>query len=584
MNISDLISKAEQLAQTQKFKEAKDFALAILKEDPNHERALNVAAISMLMTGQQKEAIELFCHALRVNPENHEIRTNLCKTLASRQKSTDKAALIQIGQSLLHLMSNIPTLPSITDNTLNDLKFNKVSDLEWLESIFTSIVLPIMLAALKAKHYDFALHLESTTYAHYVKREENRDHFARCFNFWKIAMRDAGRQLASDLLPNKNRVFDSFKPKPQKVPKVAFIIQNESTLAHIEALISFMEGHDQLQHPLIEPIIISAFGKSEDMRVQFEKVNVPVIRLDDLCQGKLMTARYCFIKDYLAQNDFYTAVWITVVPHLSFAFGMRIAPTQIYWSMKYDSFSLPDIDGYLSSMQIEETQDIDGVTWNGGTLCSSKWLDTSLTESAKKIRAQFPYKTLYGTLAREEKLNDPEYLNCIADILEANPQSGYIWTGRIHEPTIQAVFDQRGIAQRCHYIGWVNTKLYCQVLDIFLDSFPCGSGFTLLESMAANKPTVMCRNSDVTYYPTLVKLIDNYLPNGIDTALFYQAATQSTEEYKNKAIEFGMNVDLAKSSGNLNKQLNTELFANIERYATIYIKHILEITQQATSV
>ena len=37
----------------------------------------------------------------------------------------------------------------------------------------------------------------------------------------------------------------------------------------------------------------------------------------------------------------------------------------------------------------------------------------------------------------------------------------------------------------------MNTRLYAQAIDLFLDSFPFPCGFTLKEAMAAGKPAVM---------------------------------------------------------------------------------------------
>jgi len=41
------------------------------------------------------------------------------------------------------------------------------------------------------------------------------------------------------------------------------------------------------------------------------------------------------------------------------------------------------------------------------------------------------------------------------------------------------------------FVGWVNTRLYAQVIDIFIDSSPFPCGLTLYEAMAAGKAFIL---------------------------------------------------------------------------------------------
>jgi predicted O-linked N-acetylglucosamine transferase (SPINDLY family) len=46
------------------------------------------------------------------------------------------------------------------------------------------------------------------------------------------------------------------------------------------------------------------------------------------------------------------------------------------------------------------------------------------------------------------------------------------------------------------YIGWVDTSLWAQVIDVFLDTWPFGSGHTAWEAIAANKHFVSMEADD----------------------------------------------------------------------------------------
>ena len=51
-------------------------------------------------------------------------------------------------------------------------------------------------------------------------------------------------------------------------------------------------------------------------------------------------------------------------------------------------------------------------------------------------------------------------------------------------------FKENEIINQTLFIGWVNTKLYAQVIDIYLDCFPVPSGLTIYQAMAASVPFV----------------------------------------------------------------------------------------------
>jgi hypothetical protein len=93
-------------------------------------------------------------------------------------------------------------------------------------------------------------------------------------------------------------------------------------------------------------------------------------------------------------------------------------------------------------------------------------------------------------LARTEKINVPAFLDVVVEILRANPMAGYLWTGRERHGGIQAHFEAAKIADRTHFIGWVNTPLYAQVIDIFLETFPFGCGVTAMQALTVGTPLV----------------------------------------------------------------------------------------------
>src|SRR3546814_4695439 len=76
------------------------------------------------------------------------------------------------------------------------------------------------------------------------------------------------------------------------------------------------------------------------------------------------------------------------------------------------------------------------------------------------------YDILFGVLSREEKLNSEAYLAMVTAILQRHPQAGFVWAGRSELPGVTAYFARHGVADRCHFIGWVDTSLYVRVIEI----------------------------------------------------------------------------------------------------------------------
>jgi predicted O-linked N-acetylglucosamine transferase (SPINDLY family) len=183
-----------------------------------------------------------------------------------------------------------------------------------------------------------------------------------------------------------------------------------------------------------------------------------------------------------------------------FAFAMGLAPVQVMWSLRFHPVRLPEIDGYLTYGSWGEDERIfHGQRW---TVCPVPLaLDprTPAPADVTALRARFPEKVLLGTLAREEKISSPPFLDAVAEILKRNPQCGYIWTGQAQHPGIASFFQRHGLASRCHFVGWVDTPLYAAILDLFLETFPLGCGITGYQAMGARVPLVSFLDSNTVF-------------------------------------------------------------------------------------
>ena len=71
-----------------------------------------------------------------------------------------------------------------------------------------------------------------------------------------------------------------------------------------------------------------------------------------------------------------------------------------------------------------------------------------------------------------------------------------MWSGRSERATIVEKIEARNLQERCSYVGWVDTKTYVNVLDLYLDSFPFPGGHTTIEAMVAETPIVSLVTED----------------------------------------------------------------------------------------
>ena len=225
-----------------------------------------------------------------------------------------------------------------------------------------------------------------------------------------------------------------------------------------------------------------------------------------------------------------------------------------------------------------------------GPVSAAQWFAPELTAEAKRVREQLgPADVVYGSFGREEKLNSPVFIDAVIEILRGQPDALFLWTGRGQLPAIQERLEAAGVAARCRFIGWVNTKLYAQVLDVFLDSFPFPCGFTLYEAMAAGKPIVLFDSPESTTggINALVAPLFNAGPDSSPEARLareifrpqpgtdYYSRPSEAREYVEIAVRLGRDAALRERAGNAARSFVERLMADRARAARIYIDHVL---------
>lgn len=344
----------------------------------------------------------------------------------------------------------------------------------------------LLLRCIRAGDANAALAVEGMIYHAFVKAVEDEGHYERCFARWREPMAALGRKFRQPAAP----------AGPSR--RIGFVFHNGVMLGHTEVLFRLVESSDRDRE---EPRIYVMTECSPEFLARAGALGVAVeIFPDPRAENPGLLPRLQWMRDKMASDGVPSAVWVSVPMTALFTAGMRLAPVQVFWSLRYHPVRSPDIDGYLTYGSWAESERVfHGQRW---TVCPVPLaLDPRPVAAlaVAELRARFPHPVLLGSLAREEKLDSRPYLESIAEILRLNPDAGFLWTGHARHPGIAAFFAERGLAPRTHFVGWVDTALYAAALDLFLETFPLGCGITGYQALAAGVPLLSYLDANTVF-------------------------------------------------------------------------------------
>ena len=371
------------------------------------------------------------------------------------------------------------------------LGFNERCDARWSERVMDEVALPWLEAAASRGDLEIAMALENLVYRMYLKRQESQAWFkagtARFIPRLAERVRAQPRPEAS-----RHRRW-----RPEATRRVGFFLHNASRLAHVVVLLETLQAVHAIGARNYEFTVFLLGGRDPDMVEAFKACGVRVRHLGDGPGGHGFFDRLRKLEDELKRDNYAVLFWVSLVTFMAIAFPRRIAPVQGWLSMKYHACEVDEIDVRFAVENVVLRKRMDGHEWRTFGSAARSWVDPAQAEAARALRATFPADAVVAaSIGREEKLDSPAFLSAVCELLRAHPNLHFLWTGRVQRESIQGAFDRAGVADRARFVGWVNTKLYAQAIDLFLDSFPFPCGFTLKEAMAAGKPAVLMRTAE----------------------------------------------------------------------------------------
>lgn len=323
---------------------------------------------------------------------------------------------------------------------------------------------------------DLALNLEGYWYNSLVKQVETEENYFQAFSGHKVAMWREGL---------KRRSPASATSEPRRV---AFIVPNGVLLGHTQVMLKVFRDWSAAGRE-IDPCVISLSGFSSELAEPLRQVGVKGYY--PKATGLSPTQALDWCRSLVQHVQCKTAVWVSVPTWVSYAFGLGLAPSQVLWSLKFHPVHLG-----RGVRHIAMTYPGDGEV----LINNDPWIRFSPPLSVRtrrrdwrevaRVRAGLGAKFVFGALARTEKFNSLHYVETVADIISQCPGSVFVYTGASESPIIKDIFAKKDLPHRVRYVGWVDTELYSQVLDVFLETFPFGCGITGGQAVDLGTPVV----------------------------------------------------------------------------------------------
>lgn len=372
----------------------------------------------------------------------------------------------------------------MAQDILGALGFYVGAPVEDLRRIFQNVIMPTMEIGWKnADASNQALFLEVMAYEILVKSSETEESFTYAYDMMQFPLGEIGTK-ALGLQP---RTWVAPGPRP----RVAFWLPGSAILAHTQQLIILLRGLKEMGADApIAPIVYVGAPTNKDLRDIVLDAGADIRFFGDSPNGRMVPPLNLLqgVHDAGRADNVQALVFVSTPVHLLTAVAMRIAPTIIWWSMKWYNLDV-DVDERMTPRR-GTTLKIAGRDWRCGHVCLPVLVDESRKDDRRRLRDRYKIREdeiAVGWMGRDEKLT-PEYGQAIATLLEANQKAVFLYTGRRRMPEFEDQF--KSVASRVRYIGWVEVAVAIWMFDVYADTFPMGSGHTAFAAMQAGVPVV----------------------------------------------------------------------------------------------
>lgn len=399
-------------------------------------------------------------------------------------------------------------------------------------------------------HIDLSLELEIAYYEIYVKAFENE----KAFSNFTIKIQNI-REIN---YPHHNQISCHYTPRKDIPEKVGFFVHAASTLAHVNFMMSNLKAFVKAGDNNIKPVLFILSGENSSLRIQCEEIGIEIVKLQvESTQNSFVEARSKLEAMAITYN-LKAMVWLCYFPLMSYFLYPRIAPKQIWWSLKFHEFKAQYIDGYICRYPFPESISFLDHNWKGSFASYDDLSDIYSEKFISMQKAKFNGQKVIATLARTELINNKEFLDTICNILSQREDTVYLWTGREEHSQIKEFFRKRNVLNKTIFIGWVDTKLYAHLIDIFADTFGQGAGITAVEAMAASKPVLFLDDENHFKNSSIIKscLKEEVIFSDVEEESLGSIFAHSPFDYETKLNSLLDSDKLRAESGHICKKIS----------------------------
>lgn len=373
--------------------------------------------------------------------------------------------------------------------------FGLISQL-WDDHIFNTIIRPVlesMIAQLSEDRIysciDWFSELDHSLFLSYIRRTEDPGRFRTAF--WNVNI--YGQMLASRLQStllksSKNKVDAEVNLRESSLrKKIAFVLKGPFNLAHVEFLVALLSGTKYFEAHVDVHLILLDSGY--DPRIPS---HVRVFSLASI--AKKTSEKLIKYYEYCDYHSFDSICWVACAQNLSLYMGMQLCSSQAYLSMKYHSILMPTIQKYAGIGSSSIPFNFDTVNWFRGRSFPVLDLRNVNDTEIERMKGQFfinKDNLVAGCFVRSEKLHDINFWQLIIDLLSEFPNLVFIFASQSVPSHVQEYISLYLESKRIIHLGWINTKIWSHCLDLYIDSFPRGSGNTMFEAIFAKVPCLI---------------------------------------------------------------------------------------------
>jgi hypothetical protein len=503
-----------QEIQNKNYTEVITLINSILYIDKNNTKLLYLKGIAYYNLFEYEKSICILFQFLKEDSTEAQVYKDISKILGVKK---NKLLNIWIDDLFVFLDRNIQLFyqdQSLLPSILDALHFYEIGIDDFKILVYSKLVSPLLKSSAKKILPELALYLEGIIYNSYLYQNDSEVFFKKNVQMWSVDIEKMGETIGNKIpLPTKVT-----KQNIDKKILISFFFHHESLLAHIISITNIVKNYNQSEFNDFKFKAYFLSGYNDEMRLYFQNLNIEIFNIGEKYKNLNTFSSLLKLREHVNIDNTQILIWGCHSSYMAFTFGMRIAPIQTWFSVKYTGIILNSIDHYLKFSLTGNKQVIDGVSWRnfrfGGFDFNSSNLEYSQGELIRKNYSQ--HSILLATFGRESIIRDPPFLKALVEILKNNPQCGYLWTGKQQQPDlfIQKYFEDNGVDKHTHYIGWVNINVYSTVIDVFLDPFTFLAGHTLLSSMACGKASITYQspsnvNQSISHHNGIVELSKN---------------------------------------------------------------------------